>query len=167
MDSLNLVQLCSIKCKVNLIKCKSKQKKFNTKKHICVMCIYVHIFFRATWGAVGHGALYHSQVQFLVYLSQSLLGEVLVKLPTLVFDRVLSRTLHTHRVSRLPFHGVLQRPRACFFLVSGIHCMYNDAVSSPFDDDILLKKSSIPIIPPRDQNPCIFFEPKILYRSHH
>ena len=121
------------------------------------MCnVYICIFFRATWGAVGHGALYHSQVQFLVYLSQSLLGEVLVKLLTLLFDRVLSRTLHTHRVSRLPFHGVLQRPRACFFLVSGIHCMYNDAVSSQFDDDILLKKKFNTYYPPPGTRTPVF-----------
>ena len=147
MGCLNLVQLCSIKGKVNLIKCKSKQKNYNTK----ISSSEQH---GEQWGMAPCTI---PRFLVLVYLSQSLLGEVLVKLLTPLFDRVLSRTLHTHRVSRLPFHGVLQRPRACFFLVSGIHCMYNDAVSSPFDDDILLKKKfNTSYYPPQGPEPLYF-----------
>ena len=52
-------------------------------------------------------------------------------------NRVLSPILHTPLVSRLPFPGVLQRPRACFFPVLGIH---------PDFARTRLKKSSAPII---------------------
>ena len=112
------------------------------------------IFHRATWGAVGHGALYHSQValnNIPGILYKGAFGKWMAFFIVIFLCRALSPTLHTPLVSRLPSPVALQRPRACSSPVLGI-C-----------DWFCPNKNFIPIYL-RDQNPCIFFEPKILYR---
>jgi len=52
----------------------------------------LEIIFRATWGAVGHGALYHSQVLFILVL----VSEASLKTSgTFDFDRRLWQKLLT------------------------------------------------------------------------
>ena len=84
---------------------------------------------RATWGAVGHGALYHSQS------------------PEAYFAHTPGLKVHTFKFNFTKIFLTLEN---------------NFQVVVPRGP---VKAKGLLLSCIRDKNPCIFFEPKILYRS--
>ena len=108
---------------------------------------------RAPWGAVGHGALYHSQSPEAFFAHCPGLKVALLYILDFFFSTVKKQIVPNVTSSR----KIVSTSNSLKYLNFILTCQVVIPRGPTQAKGLLL--SCI-----RDQNPCIFFEPKILYR---